>query len=97
MDIRVIRHSGKDTTSAKESMGDLKYSALSNSLDRGRHLQVPLQKCWQRVRVTHQRSGFGLLKRFGLVPNTSINLTHWILAGQTRTLTRQPAGFAGCA
>jgi len=40
-------------------------------------------------------SGFGPEKRFGSVPEPSKNPTCSVLAGQTRSRTRQPAGFAG--
>jgi hypothetical protein len=51
--------------------------------------------CWQQVRGTCQRSGFGPEKWFGSVLEQSKNPTRSFLAGQTRNRTRQPAGFAG--
>jgi len=41
--MRVMGHRGRDTISSKEVMVDLKYSPLSNSPDRGRHLQAHLE------------------------------------------------------
>jgi len=40
-------------------------------------------------------SGFGPEKWFGSVPEPSKNPTRSVMVGQTRTRTRQPAGFAG--
>ena len=51
--------------------------------------------CWQRVRVTRQRSGFRPEKWFGSVPEPSKNSNRSFLAIQTRPCTLQPAGFAG--
>jgi len=42
-DIRVMGHRGKDTTSPKVAMVDLKCSPLGNSPDRGRHFQAHLK------------------------------------------------------
>jgi len=42
-DMRLMGHRGKDTISLKEVMVDLKCSPLSNSQDRGRHLQAHLE------------------------------------------------------
>jgi len=51
-------------------------------------------KRWWTVSVSNG-SGFGPEKRFGSVPEPSKNPTRSVLAGQTRTRNRQPAGFAG--
>jgi len=55
-DIRVMGHRGKDTTSPKEDIVDLKCSHLGNSQDRGRHLQVHLE-CHQHRLETFQSVG----------------------------------------
>jgi len=48
----------------------------------------------QWFQVTHQQSGFGQQNRVGLVPDPSNLPTCCFMAGQTRTRTRQPSGFA---
>jgi hypothetical protein len=55
-DIRVMGHRGKDTTSPKVAMADLKCSHLSNSPDRGHHLQAHLE-CLQHKLATIQSIG----------------------------------------
>jgi len=52
-DIRVMGHRGKETTSPKEDILDLKCFRLTNLQDRGRHLQAHL-KCLQHWLGTFQ-------------------------------------------
>ena len=49
-------HLGQDTISSKKVMVDLKCSPLSNSPDRGRHLQAHLE-CLQHCLETFQSFG----------------------------------------
>jgi len=61
----------------------------------GGSVQLELSDMRLALNSDSNGSGFGPLKPFGSIANLSKNPSLSILAGQTRTHTRQPAGFAG--
>jgi len=70
--IQVIGHCDIHMITPKEVMVDLKYSPLSNSQDKGHHLQVHLE-CLQNRSETLQSFGWHLLSQL----NRYNFLVHW--------------------
>ena len=85
--MRVMGHRGKDMISPKEVMVDHKWSPLSDSPDRGRHLQTHLE-CLKHCLETFQSFGRPLPPLL-LTDNFQVHLGDPPLASQQNDFSRQ--------